>query len=309
MRWGWIVLALACSAPISSTAQTESPPAYGGFRFGMTVDQALAVNSGLQQVPMVGGDLTLLRGGSRFSIAGLSFSSLLAFRGGHLSTVVFQTGGAVQSGSQCTDALTPVVSTIESTVGALSGAAALNEYGVPESTQQTSLGSILRVYEFETLQHTLGFANQNGPGWISATSRAAPSDRVPPGALLCEVELEFRETAPPTFEVLQTPSAEELAKAALIERPTWRQQSSSDDTELTLPKLRTNSRIDVSVQLDCLVIAGGSLNCVVVEESPPGQWFGEFGLRMSRFYRINETVRGEPTVGRRVRLPIKVTLQ
>lgn len=308
MRWVCILAVALSFAPTMSVAQTESLPVYGGFRFGMTVGQALAVNPGLQPQSFGGGTLTLLQGGSPAIIGGLSFSPLLAFRSGRLSTVTFRARGLVRNGAQCDDALVRVVSALETSVGALSGPPALNEYSAPRATRNTSGGSTVRLYEFQAFQHSNGFANQRGPGWVSVTSRAAPSARAPAGALLCEVDLEFREAAPPIFEPLQIPSAEELTQARLIERPTWRQRASSDEFELTLPPLRTSGRIEVAVQLDCLVITGGLLNCVIAEEFPPGRWFGEFALRISRFYRIDETVRGEPTLGRRVRLPVEVTL-
>jgi TonB family protein len=66
--------------------------------------------------------------------------------------------------------------------------------------------------------------------------------------------------------------------------------------------------VQVDVDLDCLVIEEGRLNCAVAEERPPGQLYGEFARRLSHAYRIDSRVNGERTIGRRVRVPIEVTL-
>jgi hypothetical protein len=308
MRWVWLLALAVVAGPTPSLAQSDGARVYGGFRFGMTVDEARAVNPTLQEDPRRGADLVVLRGGSPAIIAGFSFSPSLAFRYDHLHTVSFIATGLVRDGAQCGDALVRVVAALEPTMGAFSGPASLDEYGPPTTTRGTPTGSTVRFYEIEAAQNSIGFANQRDAGWVEVSSNAAPYPHSTSGEWLCELDLQFREALPPIFEPLWPPTAEQLAAAEVMEGRPWAVGIGSEEFEMTMPRIRWPDRVQVVVPLDCLVMDGGALNCVVVEETPQGRWFGETALRLSRFYRVDETRDGASTVGRRVRPIIRVTV-
>jgi hypothetical protein len=309
MRWVWLLALAAVATPTSSFAQSDSSRVYGGFRFGMTVDEARAVNPSLQEDPRRGADLVLLRGGSPATIAGFSFSPSLAFRYDRLKTVSFAAAGLVRDGAQCGDALLRVVTALEPTMGAFSGPPSLDEYGAPSTTRSTPTGSTVRFYDIEAAQNSIGFANQRNAGWVEVSSSASPYPRSTSGEWLCEIDLQFRETLPPIFEPLQPPTAEQLAAAEFMEGRPWAVGIGGDEFEMTMPRIRWPDRAEVVVPLDCLVMDRGALNCVVVEEAPGGRWFGEMALRLSRFYRVDETRDGVTTLGRRVRPVVRVTVR
>jgi len=78
-----------------------------------------------------------------------------------------------------------------------------------------------------------------------------------------------------------------------------------------LPKgPRRTEALTVRVMLDCAVVAEGHVDdCKVESETPSGQGYGETGVAMSKFFAMTIwTSEGLPTVGGRVRIPIRYDL-
>jgi TonB family protein len=229
----------------------------------------------------------------------------LNFRNGRLNRIIFDAGGIVDDAAQCSAIFDSVIESLEARFGAFTGAAAPNEYGTPLPVRTTAHGSTIRSYRHGPEQGS--HANRRIGGWIDAVAHAGPYPGVPRGTLLCEITVDLRPQAPPLFVSLTPPTPAELAAARPMQ-PVWREQPDSDTFEMAMPQYTSQGRVDVSVDLDCLVIAEERLNCAVAQESPPGRFYGEFALRLSRHFRIEPVVDGEPSLGRRVRVPVTVTL-
>jgi periplasmic protein TonB len=60
------------------------------------------------------------------------------------------------------------------------------------------------------------------------------------------------------------------------------------------------------VTLVCTVAKNGSIDCVVVDETPQGKGFGTAAIRASKRFRIAPaTENGVPTEGGKIRVPIR----
>jgi TonB family protein len=294
------------AAPLAHAEQAATPlDGYGSYHFGMSVAQARAADPTLQDREGSGHGLTLLQAPNRVTFGEIGLPVHLNFRNDRLNHIVFDGGGVVHTHDECAEIFSGVIASLEQTYGALAGPPGPSEYGTPLPARTTARGSVLRAYQYGGEQIT--HANRRGQGWIEAVAHSALYPGVPAGSLGCEITIDLREHGPAAAPALTPPSSAQLAAARPIDA-TWREQPDSDAFEMTVPQYLPHGRIEVNVGLDCLVIADGRLNCVVADERPPGQFFGEFALRLSRNYRAQAAVGGEPTLGRRVHVPITLTL-
>ena len=304
MRWT-LALALVGLSACAPADADEVLLGFGSYRFGGAVAEIRAADPTLEERE-AGGDLIVLYSSSPTMIGGVGMHPVLSFRRDRLNRVTLMARGGVQAYEQCMAVYERVVGEVERRYGPLSAGPGLREYGAPTFERTTSGGSHIRAYAAHNFQEA--YASRLGGGWIEATARVGNHPDAPPGLLGCEIEVDMRQEAPQPLIVRAPPTVSELAAARIIESPPWSEAPSSDDFELTLPSTPQDEPIEVDVQLDCIVIAGGSLNCRVAEERPMAMHFGEFALRLSQNYRIAEQVYGESTLGKRVRVPIRLTL-
>ena len=95
----------------------------------------------------------------------------------------------------------------------------------------------------------------------------------------------------------------------VITRPAWAAMPAPADFQATFPKTE-NGVNSVRVVLACTVEAGGALGgCAVDSETPPGQGYGQGALALASKFRVGPWSQdGQPTVGARLRLPIRYEL-
>ena len=100
-----------------------------------------------------------------------------------------------------------------------------------------------------------------------------------------------------------------LKNEAVVTKPSWVTLPTPEDLNATFPKTE-NGVNQVRVVLGCTVEAGGSLGgCAVADETPAGQGYGAGALALASKFRLEPwTSDGEPTVGAKIRLPIRYEL-
>lgn len=95
-------------------------------------------------------------------------------------------------------------------------------------------------------------------------------------------------------------SSEEVAPPEWLERPT------GADFARHYPPAALKEGIGGRVQLNCIVLADGRLNCEVLNEEPQGHGFGDAALAVAQAFRMAQTSPdGQPTEGGRVRIPLR----
>ena len=138
----------------------------------------------------------------------------------------------------------------------------------------------------------------SGYGFGSAARKIAERMRVgDPGMAGQEVRV------PVTFD----PAV--LKGAATVTKPSWAALPSAADFQASFPKAE-NGINKVRVVLACTVAPGGALaGCAVDQEEPAGQGFGEGALALASKFRVGPwSLDGEPTVGAKLRVPIRYEL-
>lgn len=104
----------------------------------------------------------------------------------------------------------------------------------------------------------------------------------------------------------------ELARSAplTVKTPRWSAIPSVADLQAAVPKTEGGPN-DVRVTLVCDVQAGGVLSdCAVDREEPAGQGFGAAILATASGFRVDlMSAEGMPTVGAKVRVPVRFALK
>ena len=97
--------------------------------------------------------------------------------------------------------------------------------------------------------------------------------------------------------------------APTVVQPAWTVLPSAQDFQASFPKT-ANGVNTVLVALVCDVAAGGSLSgCTVAREEPAGQGYGAGALALAPKFKVGPwSLQGEPTVGAKVRVPIRYQL-
>ncbi|HEY2357697.1 MAG TPA: energy transducer TonB [Phenylobacterium sp.] len=95
----------------------------------------------------------------------------------------------------------------------------------------------------------------------------------------------------------------------VVTKPVWAAMPDAADFQLTFPKTE-NGVNNVRVVLACTVAQGGALSdCSVAQEEPAGQGYGAGALALAPKFRVGPWSQdGQPTVGGKLRLPIRYAL-
>jgi protein TonB len=98
--------------------------------------------------------------------------------------------------------------------------------------------------------------------------------------------------------------------AVTVKTPHWTAVPSVQDIQAVTPKTEGGPN-NARVTLVCTVQAGGALSgCVVDREEPAGQGFGPAILTLAPKFRADlMSVEGAPTVGAKVRVPVRFDLK
>jgi len=97
--------------------------------------------------------------------------------------------------------------------------------------------------------------------------------------------------------------------APTVTQPAWSALPTAQDFQASFPQT-ANGVNTVRVALVCDVAAGGALaGCSVDREEPAGQGYGQGALALAPKFRVSPwSLQGEPTVGAKVRVPIRFEL-
>lgn len=95
-----------------------------------------------------------------------------------------------------------------------------------------------------------------------------------------------------------------------VKTPKWAALPSVTDLQATIPKTEGGPN-NVRVTLVCSVQLGGSLDgCAVDREEPAGQGFGQAVLALAPKFKVEPwSAEGMPTVGAKVRVPVRYDLK
>lgn len=70
-------------------------------------------------------------------------------------------------------------------------------------------------------------------------------------------------------------------------RPDWLEKPTGEDMSAYYPRHAARNEISGKVTIRCQVMADGRLQaCVIKDETPPGEQFGEAALKLSRKFRM-----------------------
>jgi len=102
----------------------------------------------------------------------------------------------------------------------------------------------------------------------------------------------------------------DLGAGATVKTPKWTSLPSVADMQAAVPKSEGGPN-DIRVTLVCAVQDGGVLSgCAVDREEPAGQGFGQAILTLAPKFKVDlMSGEGTPTVGARVRVPVRFDLK
>jgi TonB family protein len=294
---------LALCAAGAAFAQ-DAAPGFGPYRFGMSPEEARAAAPGeWRDLDAVAGFSA--RGGPAIRIGVQQFSTMLRFDEGRLSRITLVAGGVAESSERCDENMTDVLERLAREGGPFNGSRTISEFHSEGVETTLPGGSIVRRYNMRSGEvHTL--ANRPGAAFAEVTERYGRMHGA--DAELCIIQVNFSATAPLTEAELRAgaPTQAELENAQLITPAPWIRRPDAQSFARYYPTPQLEAGIGGRVDLMCLVVADGSLRCVVASEEPAEHGFGMAALAIARdFQMAGETEDGTPTTGGRVRIPLR----
>jgi len=283
----WLFAAILLFA---SSAAAQDAVHIAGFRIGMTIDEARAVdpeiiqpyNEGLQSFHVE-------RGGH--SVGDLNTPLQLIFLNGTLDFVGSEDTTQVVSSEACIERLQSVVAALESGAHALDDAEDNAASASARPSLRTSGGSIIRVSESHGATSTVAMAY--APIYAEVRSYAHPAAA---SARHCTVSYELSSQAPPPTD---------LPRGSLQNIP-WAERPDGRNFARFYPSRAMELSRPGGTVLFCTVLTDGSLDCAVAYEGPQGWGFGQSALRIARAFRAApQTEDGVATAGQTVRVPIR----
>jgi protein TonB len=111
---------------------------------------------------------------------------------------------------------------------------------------------------------------------------------------------------PPAAVAPASPEAATVTQPAKITAPAWIRKPTGEDIARVYPPRAQGAGIQGRIVMKCAVTAEGRLaDCMIVEETPLGEHFGEAGLKLSRLFRMRPMTKdGLPISGGSISIPI-----
>jgi protein TonB len=96
-------------------------------------------------------------------------------------------------------------------------------------------------------------------------------------------------------------------QSAKIVPPTWIRKPTGEDIARVYPDRAASAGIRGRIVMKCGVTTEGRLaDCAIAEETPPGEHFGEAGLKLSGLFRLKPLTKdGVPIAGGSISIPIQ----
>jgi TonB family protein len=119
-------------------------------------------------------------------------------------------------------------------------------------------------------------------------------------AILLSMMLFQAAAAPP-------PSA---AKPAIVTQPDWARKPNAEDLARFYPERAIRNNEGGRATFECKVVEDGTLtDCHVLEDSPPGDGFGEAALKLAPLFKMRPMTKdGHPVSGGTVRIPLRFVI-
>jgi TonB family protein len=145
--------------------------------------------------------------------------------------------------------------------------------------------------------------------------RAAPSKQetaayVPPVITFSAPAEQAPPAQQPAAAAPPAPTPAPQAAASPYISPVWTRRPTSTALVSAYPSQAADRGVSGQVTLDCGIFGTGALACTVASESPSKMGFGRAALAVANGFRAAPTTAsGEPTAGKRVRVPISFKAQ
>lgn len=271
---------------IAPAAAAQDAPSISGFRLGMSIEEARAVNMGVQwpydfdrpffEAQQVGHSI----GDHRFTLS-------LVIKNGVIDHIGGGGSAPVASSDECDARVQSVLSVFERSVGPM-GASERDAGANDIEPIRTPAGSYVRRWG----------APETGVGLIAtATTPAATEIRAwstPRGeGFECFIMFGMNNDEPAPADIPQST----ITGWTWVVRP---------DAARYYPEAAMIASRPGDVTMLCTVTETGAMQCRVAHDSAPGWGFSEAGLRASRRLMISQTgENGAPTAGETIRMTMR----
>ncbi len=333
MRGLKVIAIIALLGLTPSAALGQGAPGIGPYHLGMTADEvrAIAARPG-NEIPAAFAPRSPDEIGAMLIWRGKVFSVIATETANVVHTLSFSSLSSLTP-QACLVFHTQVIRDLADQYGPLDEVSARETFpiasGDPASSdtptaefdpdvRTLSNGTIVNVYSVPQMQMQIAISGRAGPPQIDASSWSQPFEH---GAFDCTTTVtiwdrNLRASAnalhdaasppqPTQSEATRTRLAPLIAASERVMHPTFTQRP-EEPVWRFYPRHAVDQRQEGDVAADCLILADGALDCLIVSEEPLGWGFGEAALQVFAGYRVDIST---GVVGKyvRMRMPFRYT--